>query len=448
MTTESIGPYSGAPMELVVVLVALLLAGAFFYFRSQKRKAEESAHPIDEPARDAPAPRPLEPRPASPPPAQTPAVEQEVVLREKEEQAAPEPDVLSIPTTETEADPAALLPSIPPDAVSPPAPVRSETPRSTRRSQVDFKSLRRGLAKTREETGFFGKLKNLLSGKKEIAPSIATEIEELLLTSDVGVKTTARILGGLTARLGRGELSDEEAVWGALREEACRIVDVEGRTGPLEQTATPTVILFVGVNGAGKTTTIGKLARQLKSQGHSVMLAAGDTFRAAAVEQLRAWGERTECEVVAGKEGADPSSVLFDAVERAKQSGVDFLLADTAGRLHTKANLMQEMTKIERTLGKALPGAPHEIFLVIDATNGQNAMAQAREFKEALSVSGLILTKLDGTARGGVVLGICDTLSVPVRYVGVGEKPEDLQEFGAAEFVEALLGKDDGGIAA
>lgn len=428
------------------MLVVLLLAAAtFFFFRAQKRKTDAKARleaELDEPVR---LERPREPRTA-PAPARSPEPRyQDVVVREKQE---PQLEDISPPIFEREPEPVTHFHSLSPTDVSPPEPVRSEVSPTTRRSRVDLQSLRRGLAKTREDGGFFGRLKSLLTGKKEIDAEIASEIEELLLTSDVGVKTTARILSGLGARLNRGELSSEEAVWGALREEACRIVDVDGKTGPIDQVGSPTVILFVGVNGAGKTTTIGKLARQLKSRGSSVMLAAGDTFRAAAVEQLRAWGERTECEVVSGKEGSDPSSVLFDAIERAKASGVDFLLADTAGRLHTKANLMQEMTKIERTLGKALPGAPHEIFLVIDATNGQNAMAQAREFKEALSVTGLILTKLDGTARGGVVLGICDTLGVPVRYVGLGEKPEDLQEFGAAEFVEALLGKDEGGIAA
>jgi fused signal recognition particle receptor len=205
---------------------------------------------------------------------------------------------------------------------------------------------------------------------------------------------------------------------------------------------------MVGVNGAGKTTTIGKLAQQFTDAGKKVMLAAGDTFRAAAVDQLQAWGDRVGCEVISGKEGADPSSVLFDAIQAAKDAGVDVLLADTAGRLHTKANLMAEMTKIAKTIGKALPGAPHEVLLVIDSTNGQNAMAQAREFKEALTVTGLALTKLDGTARGGAVLGICDGLQLPVRYIGVGERTEDLYEFDTNAFVEALLGGDDEEIAA
>jgi fused signal recognition particle receptor len=204
----------------------------------------------------------------------------------------------------------------------------------------------------------------------------------------------------------------------------------------------PTVVLFVGVNGAGKTTTIGKLATQLEAVGKKCVLAAGDTFRAAAVQQLVIWGKRVGCEVVHGKDGADPASVLFEAIKKAEEVGADVVLADTAGRLHTKANLMSEMQKIARSAGKALNGAPHETFLVIDATNGQNALAQAREFKDALDISGIVLTKLDGTAKGGVVLGICDSLRVPVRFVGMGEGPDDLHEFMPQRFVDALLGDE------
>src|SRR5690606_18021776 len=262
-------------------------------------------------------------------------------------------------------------------------------------NRAALSSLRKGLAKSRQSEGFFGRLKGLLTGRKEIDPTIAEDIEEVLLTSDVGVKTTEVILERIKTQLQRGELKDEAHVWQALRDEARRTLSVDGRSGGVVLRGQPTVILLVGVNGAGKTTTIGKLAAQLSQSGNKVTLAAGDTFRAAAVDQLRAWGERVGCEVIAGKDGADPSSVLFDAVLAAKENGSNVLLADTAGRLHTKTNLMQEMTKIQKTISKALPGAPHEILLVIDATNGQNAMAQAREFKEALDLTGLILTKLD-----------------------------------------------------
>jgi fused signal recognition particle receptor len=246
----------------------------------------------------------------------------------------------------------------------------------------------------------------------------------------------------LRESLDKGELNDADAVWAALRDEALRMLRSAERSPGLDVGASPTVVLFVGVNGAGKTTTIGKLATQLQASGKTCVLAAGDTFRAAAVQQLIIWGERVGCEVVHGKDGADPASVLFDAIKKAQEVGADVVLADTAGRLHTKTNLMNEMQKISRSAGKALNGAPHETFLVIDSTNGQNALAQAREFKDALDISGIVLTKLDGTAKGGVVLGISDSLSLPVRYVGMGEGPGDLHEFVPQRFVDALLGDE------
>ena len=264
----------------------------------------------------------------------------------------------------------------------------------------------------------------------------------MLLSSDVGVQTTETILARLRESLAQGDRVDSSKVWEALRAEAREILDVDGKAGAFPLTAKPTVVLMVGVNGAGKTTTIGKLATKLEAQGHKCVLAAGDTFRAAAVQQLIVWGERVGCEVVRGKDGADPGSVVFDAIKKAEEVGADVVLADTAGRLHTKTNLMTEMTKIAKTANKAMDGAPHEILLVIDATNGQNALAQAKEFKEALPLTGLVLTKLDGTAKGGVVLGISDTLELPVRFIGLGERPDDLHDFSPSEFVEALLGKE------
>lgn len=337
------------------------------------------------------------------------------------------------------------------EASPPPPPARDKlgtpSPVSVGRKS-ELTSLRKGLARSRAAGGFFGKLKDLFGSSREIDPTIAAEIEEILLTSDVGVTTTEAILDRIKVSLDRGDLKNETQVWETLRDEARRTLSVDGKMGGIALSNRPTVVLMVGVNGAGKTTTIGKLAAQFIHSGKSVMLAAGDTFRAAAVDQLQAWGDRVGCEVVSGKSGADPSSVLFDAIRRAEESGVDVLLADTAGRLHTKTNLMQEMAKIAKTLDKALPGAPHEVLLVIDSTNGQNAMAQAKEFKAALGLTGLVLTKLDGTARGGAVLGICDGLQVPVRYIGVGERTEDLMEFDTNAFVEALLGSDENEIAA
>jgi fused signal recognition particle receptor len=227
-------------------------------------------------------------------------------------------------------------------------------------------------------------------------------------------------------------------VWEALRSKANDILAISG--GGITTSARPTVVMVVGVNGVGKTTTIGKLATRLVGQGKKVVLAAGDTFRAAAVQQLVVWGKRAGCEVITGAEGANAGAVIFDAIQKAKELGADIVLADTAGRLHTKTNLMDELKKISRTMGKAFEGAPHETLLVLDATNGQNAIQQTALFSEALPISGIVLTKLDGTAKGGVILGICAEQKIPVRYIGIGERAEDLRDFNAEEFVEALLG--------
>ncbi|MBX3190267.1 MAG: signal recognition particle-docking protein FtsY [Labilithrix sp.] len=287
------------------------------------------------------------------------------------------------------------------------------------------------------------RLKALFTGKKEIDPAILEQMEEVMLTSDVGVKTTQAILERLRDQLEKKELADADAVWAALRAEATRILDLGGPRSNRDFKAKPTVVLMVGVNGVGKTTTIGKLATKWNGDGKKVVLAAGDTFRAAAVQQLEVWGKRVGAEVVKGKEGADPGAVAFEATKKATEAGADVLLVDTAGRLHTKVNLMDEIKKVKRTITKAMEGAPHETLLVVDATTGQNALTQAALFKEALELTGIILTKLDGTAKGGVVLGVCDELKVPVRYIGLGERAEDLREFVAADFVEALFGRDD-----
>lgn len=307
----------------------------------------------------------------------------------------------------------------------------------------DVATVRKGLERSREKEGFFGRLAKLITGKKDIDPAIVDEIEEVLITSDVGVKTTGIILERLRDGLKNNELRDADAVWQLLREEAIKILDV-GKGGIVAGHG-PTVVLMVGVNGSGKTTTIGKIATQFKQHGKDVTLAAGDTFRAAAVQQLAVWGNRVGCDVVKGKDGADPGAVIFDAIRQAEQNGSDLVLADTAGRLHTNTNLMDELKKVVRTMDKALSGAPHEILLVIDATNGQNALVQSRQFADALPLTGIVLTKLDGTAKGGVILGICDELGVPVRYIGLGEKSDDLRPFDAREFVEALLGSAQNG---
>lgn len=313
-------------------------------------------------------------------------------------------------------------------------------------SKKDVAGLRKGLAATRG--GFMARLKALFVGKNEIDPAILERMEEVMISSDVGVKTTQLILERLREKLAKNELSDSDAVWAALRAEATRILDV-GAPAPRSsrQKQKPLVVLMVGVNGVGKTTTIGKLATKWSTEGKKVVFGAGDTFRAAAVQQLEVWGKRVGAEVIKGKEGADPGAVAFEATKKANDVGADVLLVDTAGRLHTKVNLMDEIKKVKRTIAKAMGGAPHETLLVIDATTGQNALTQAALFKEALELTGLILTKLDGTAKGGIVLGVCDELKVPVRYIGLGERAEDLREFVAVDFVEALFGRDDDEIA-
>ena len=319
-----------------------------------------------------------------------------------------------------------------------PAPGPTKPVAAKPKPRGDVNALRKGLAASR--TGFIGKLRALIAGKKEIDPTILEQMEEVMLGSDVGVKTTQAILGRLRDRLDRHELGDEDAVWTALRAEALEILGESG--GGLQSAGKPTVVLMVGVNGVGKTTTIGKLATRARDAGLKTVLAAGDTFRAGATSQLEVWAKRVGAELVRGKEGGDPGAVAFEATTKARELGADVLFVDTAGRLHTKAPLMDEIKKVRKTIAKALDGAPHETLLVLDATTGQNALTQAAMFKEAVDLTGIILTKLDGTAKGGIVLGICDELKVPVRYIGLGERAEDLREFVPEDFVEALFGRE------
>jgi len=318
---------------------------------------------------------------------------------------------------------------------------RREEEEERRRAQAEAgKTLAAGLEKTR--VGFMARLNALFSGGKLVDDAVLADLEEVLFTADIGVKTATRLLESARERVRRKE-ADADRLKEALREEIARILVLDGTAGATPAaaaTARPWVIMVVGVNGSGKTTTVGKLAARLKASGQTVLLGAGDTFRAAAGEQLEIWAERVSAPVVRGKEGADPASVCFEAVQRGGQEGLDVVLCDTAGRLHTKTPLMEELKKVKRVIAKAAPGAPHEVLLVLDATNGQNAIAQARQFHEALGVTGIALTKLDGTAKGGVVIGICDELRIPVRYVGVGESVADLKPFVPGEFVEALFG--------
>jgi len=281
-------------------------------------------------------------------------------------------------------------------------------------------------------------LANLAPGGK-IDENTLEEFDSLLVMADVGVDTTERIIGDLQKSLARKELQDIEALQRGLHKSLCDILTPVEKPLSIDKPDGPFVILMVGVNGAGKTTTIGKLARRFKDQGLSVMLAAGDTFRAAAVEQLQAWGERNDVPVVAQQAGADPAAVIFDAMEAAKARDIDVLLADTAGRLQSQSGLMDELEKVKRVIGRRDESAPHEIMLVLDASQGQNALVQAEKFHEALGLTGLTITKLDGSAKGGILLAIADRIGVPVRFIGIGESAEDMQPFAAEEYAAALL---------
>ena len=300
---------------------------------------------------------------------------------------------------------------------------------------ADLGAFRSGLKSTRGN--LISRLAGVFRRDRELDTSVLDEVEEVLITADVGVHTTQRILEALRTQMSDGQLSSADDAWEAIREEARSILASSGQGLAIDQT--PTVILIVGVNGVGKTTTIGKLASRFDRQGKTLLLGAGDTFRAAAVTQLEVWGRRVGCEVVKGKDRADPGSVIFDAIEKAKGDGVDIVIADTAGRLHTKVPLMDELKKLGRTVEKALGRPADHVLLVLDATTGQNAIQQAQLFKDALPLSGIVLTKLDGTAKGGVILGIVDQHQVPIEFIGVGERVEDLKAFSAEAFLEALF---------
>lgn len=371
-------------------------------------------------ARALPPPKPVEKLPEAAPKRELPPRAAVPTVAEAEAEA------------EAEAAEVAVAEKKPPEVAPPPR-------------KKDVAALKAGLTKTRG--GFVGKLAGLFGGKKQIDPQTFDQLEEVLLTADIGVKTSQKIFASLKKELTREQLSDVDAIWAHIRGQSAKVLDVGAPPLDLNR-AHPLVILVIGVNGVGKTTTIGKLASKYTKAGKKVILAAGDTFRAAATEQLEIWGQRTGCPVVKGKEGGDPSSVIFEGVRRAVAEDYDIVLADTAGRLHTKVNLMEELQKVRRVTNKAHEGAPHETFLVLDSTTGQNAIQQAKLFQEAMQITGIVLTKLDGTAKGGVILGICDELKVPVRYIGIGEKVDDLREFDTEEFVAALFENADESAAA
>lgn len=297
-----------------------------------------------------------------------------------------------------------------------------------------FSRLKQGLSKTREI--LTTDIDELFTGNRKLDDGLLEELEELLITSDIGVSTTMGIMDGISKNA--SEIKDAHDLKRVLKKKIAAII---GQTTPIPETASvkPLVVMVVGVNGVGKTTTIGKLAARQTAQGKKVLIAAADTFRAAAIEQLTIWAERADADIVKHKDNADPSAVVFDSIEAALSRNVDIVYIDTAGRLHTKINLMEEIKKIKRTVAKKIPLAPHEILLVLDATTGQNALSQAKLFNEALDITSLALTKLDGTAKGGIAVSICSTLNIPLKYIGVGEQIDDLQDFDPKAFVEALF---------
>jgi fused signal recognition particle receptor len=304
------------------------------------------------------------------------------------------------------------------------------------------RTIQQGLEKTRKQ-GFVARLTGLF--RKELDVDIEQQLEEVLLTSDIGVKTAQKLLAAIKEKLDRNELKEAAAVWELLRSEVKSLLhSTEGSAGLTLTDQKPWIIAVVGVNGTGKTTTIGKLAAKYRKAGKQVLMVAADTFRAAAVEQLAVWAERSGAEFHRGEDGQDPASVAFDGIKRGQEAGVDVILIDTAGRLHTQKNLVEELKKIIRVCGKASDGAPHETLLVLDSTTGQNAIQQATIFGGAVGLQGIVLTKLDGTAKGGVVIGICDQMQIPVKFIGVGEQVEDLLPFDGDAFLDGLFGEADG----
>ena len=348
--------------------------------------------------------------------------------------AVPVPAPIAPPALELAPAVPAQLPAPTPREAAAPA-VLLEKPKEGKESL--FQRLRQGLAKTSASLG--EGMASLFLGSKALDDDLLEEIETRLLTADVGVEASTAIVESLTKRVARKELADSAALYKALQEELRLLLKPVELPLQIDKAIQPFVILVVGVNGAGKTTTIGKLAKKLQLDGKKVMLAAGDTFRAAAVEQLQVWGERNQIQVIAQHTGADSASVIFDAVQAAKARGVDVLIADTAGRLHTKDNLMEELKKVRRVIGKLDQAAPHEVLLVLDAGTGQNAINQTRQFHQAVDLTGLVLTKLDGTAKGGVIFALAKQFALPIRYIGVGEGIDDLRTFVADEFVQALF---------
>ena len=440
-------------VALIVAMVAGVVAAAIVARRRRSRRIVPAAPdttalpevrqptaPLPSPPAEAPLPAPAREETAQPEAAATPPA---ALIEPVPEPVAPPAPSAPAPVERPSEVPPPAVPLTPAGA-APAATKVLEAPIAAPAPPMGWLGrIRAGLSKTR--AGLADGLGNLFLGGKRLDDDLLEDLETRLLMADVGLEATRRILDGLTERLGRKDLVTPEVVRAALAEDMTALLAPCEQPLQIDAAARPFVVLVVGINGAGKTTTIGKLAHRLKAEGRSVMLAAGDTFRAAAVEQLQTWGARNDVPVVAQHTGADSASVIYDAVAAAQARGADVVIADTAGRLHTQSNLMQELAKIKRVLAKLDPRAPHEVLLVVDGGTGQNALNQAQQFHQAVGLTGVAITKLDGTAKGGMLFAIAQKLGVPIRFIGVGEGIEDLQPFVARDFVGALLGLEQTG---
>ena len=418
---------------VAIIVIVAVLAIAVHFVKVRKKKLLDTAPekaPPDDPIIGETVP---ERKHAPPPKVDLPPRDEPVPPKDEpvQKEAEPVAEEARAESAAAEGAPGVALD----DKVEQEAALRLKEERQERK----LKRLRQGLAPTRN--GFFKRISNLFREKKELDPSLLEELEETLITADVGMHTAEWLIDLLKQALDKKELADPKEVWDFLREEVRTVLSVDAQPFDVS-TDKPYTILVAGVNGVGKTTTIGKLATQFTDQGYKVVLAAADTFRAAAVNQLEIWGRRAGAEVVKSNEGADPSSVVFDAIKKAKETGADIVIADTAGRLQTKIPLMEEIKKIARVSSKAYEKAPHQILLVLDATTGQNAISQVSMFKEALNLTGLVVTKLDGTAKGGVIIGVCHEHGLPIRFIGIGEAKDDLREFEVSDFVDALFTRE------
>ncbi len=433
MTENGLDPTLVAYVGVAIAFV--VLTKMFFFQKHNNADSETARHKAD----IAPSPTdfevkdPLEKSQAivDELPAQIDAVQVNTAI---EAEAA---TIYSKSTESTLQESSKFLDNVQPEPEPAPAPAPAEVMAEKIQKPSFFAKVKSGLAKTK--AGMTRQMGDLFLGAKEIDDELLEELETILITSDLGISATTEIIKKLTEQVDRSELKDPAALHQALKDELASILKVVEKPLEIDVQKKPYVILMVGVNGVGKTTTIGKLAKKYQGEGKSVMLAAGDTFRAAAVEQLQVWGDRNDVPVIAQHTGADSASVLFDAIESAKAKGVDVLIADTAGRLQNKDNLMQELQKVIRVMQKHDTTAPHEVMLVLDAGTGQNGLSQAKVFGESVGVTGITLTKLDGTAKGGIIFAIAKSLNLPIRFIGVGEQVDDLQTFVAKDFVKALF---------